>query len=155
METANVLVRLGGDLGNAVPKIGVTPAEILVLKHIHGSDAVVDVRPAGFDKRRRHEEEYNRLAATYDRGAGEFVSRPGEEREGVMAKLFPGAMRRLPVTLADIGYDIGPVDGAAQPSATPNEPSGAQDAEGETDADEADATEAAAGEATATDETAE
>jgi hypothetical protein len=104
MQLSNVMVRLGGLLTNTVPKVGVTPAEILILRHIHGQESVVDIRPTGFDKRRRNDTEYERLAQIYDRGAGTFVGSPGEEENrSVMARLFPGAMKKLPTTLEDIG----------------------------------------------------
>ena len=103
MQLANVMVKLGGDNNNIVPKAGVTPAEILVLRHIHGPDCVIDIRPAGFDKKRRHEQEYERLSQRYDRAAGSFTATAGEERKSVMATLFPGALRKLPMTLAEIG----------------------------------------------------
>lgn len=44
MELANVMVALGGDTGNTVPKSNVTPAEVAVLIAIHGEDAVFDIR---------------------------------------------------------------------------------------------------------------
>jgi hypothetical protein len=109
MQLANVLVRLNGELGNSVPKVGVTPAEILVLQHIHGTDAVVDIRPTGFDKKRRHDGEFARLARIYDPNAGDFTSTAGEEKKSIMAILFPGAIKRLPVTLDEIGIGIGAI----------------------------------------------
>lgn len=42
-QRCNALLAIGGDRGNQVPKLGVTPAEILVLQEIHGVDAVSDV----------------------------------------------------------------------------------------------------------------
>lgn len=106
MQLANIILCLGGLITNTVQKLDVTPAEILVLKHLHGDDAVKDVRPAGFDTRRRPEKEFARLAAIYDAGAGSFTDTPGNEREGVLAKLFPGAMKRLPTTLEEIGIAV-------------------------------------------------
>ena len=40
MQTANVLLALGGKRGESVPKYGVTPAEVVVLQQLHGQDAV-------------------------------------------------------------------------------------------------------------------
>lgn len=143
MELANVTVRLGGLLTNTVPKIGITPAEILVLQHIHGSDAVVDIRPAGEDNKIRHEAEFRRLAAIYDGGAGAFTDQPGAERDGVMSKLFPGAVKRLPVTLEEIGItDFAPP--AAPPVPEPEEAE-ADEAEDADEAEEAEANEPAGG----------
>lgn len=101
MQLCNLTLRLGGSPLHTVPKTGVTPAEILVLQHIHGSDAVIDIRPTKIDKHRRHEGEFERLAGLYDRAAS--ASAPGDEAKGVMNTLFPGAMKKLPTTLKEIG----------------------------------------------------
>lgn len=45
MEQANILLALGGDGGNQVPKFGVTAAEIMILQAIHGSDAITEIEP--------------------------------------------------------------------------------------------------------------
>lgn len=63
MQTANVLVALGGDRGNSVPK-NVTAPEIAVLLAIHGDDAVYDIEPAE-DIERSNTAEIGRLRATY------------------------------------------------------------------------------------------
>lgn len=147
MQILNVIVRLGGLLTNTVPKIGVTPAEILCLQAIHGSDAVVDIRPTG-EEQRRDSDEFARLAAIYDRQAGDFDDQPNTEREGIMARLFPGAVKRLPQTLEEIG--IGPDAAAAEPAPAPAP--GIPDAPAEelADADETDASAGAGGDADAT-----
>lgn len=102
MQLSNAVVRLDGSQLNTVYKKDVTPAEILVLKRLHGDDAVVDIRPTRVDRNRRHQSEFERLQHKYDR-ASTFVSTPGEEHKSVMASLFPGAMRKLPLTLEEIG----------------------------------------------------
>lgn len=101
MQLANIVLRLGGSLLHTVPIADATPAEILVLQHIHGNDAVVDVRPTRVDKGKRHEAEFDRLATKYDRAAS--ASAPGEDAKSVLATLFPGAMKKLPTTLKEIG----------------------------------------------------
>jgi hypothetical protein len=103
MQLSNITVRLGGSVLHTVCKVDVTPAEILVLQHIHGEDGVIDIRPSRFDKRRQQAAEFERLAQLYDAGAGSFVSSNGEENSPIMSKLFPGAMKKLPVHLKDIG----------------------------------------------------
>lgn len=102
MQLANINLRLGGSPMHVVHKQGVTPAEILVLQRIHGSDAVVDVRPTKIDKNRRHAEEFDRLAALYDRGAG--VDTPDTDQKSILKELFPGAMKKLPLTLKEVGF---------------------------------------------------
>ncbi|MBI2240296.1 MAG: hypothetical protein HYU59_05770 [Magnetospirillum gryphiswaldense] len=47
MQTANIILALGGDVGNTIPKYNVTTAEIALLQAIHGEDAVTDVEPVG------------------------------------------------------------------------------------------------------------
>lgn len=87
MQRCNVTVRLAGDVGNTVPKIGVSVAEIAVLRAIHGSDAIVDIKPIENDKT-PHRDERNRLSLIYGRG--------------IVDKIFPGQFAKLPVTLKDI-----------------------------------------------------
>ncbi len=38
-------VRLGGSPLNEVPKDALSAPEVIILQHIHGSDAIVDLRP--------------------------------------------------------------------------------------------------------------
>jgi hypothetical protein len=45
MQYANIMVALGGDRGNTVPRYQVPASEIAVLRAIHGPDAVHDVEP--------------------------------------------------------------------------------------------------------------
>lgn len=47
MKIHTCKVRLQGEVKDEVQKIGVTSAEIRVLKHIHGEDSVVEVRASG------------------------------------------------------------------------------------------------------------
>lgn len=114
MQLCNIIVRLGGSLLNTVYKQDATPAEILILQHIHGEDAVVDVRPTRVDKRRLVTEEWDRLVSLYDNASGPFTAQPGDEDKSVMARLFPGAMRKLPTTLKEIG--MGNIDGSDEPA---------------------------------------
>ena len=101
MQLCNLTLRLGGSMLHTVPVVAATPAEILVLKRIHGDDAVVNIRPGKFDKTKRHEDEFERLATKYDRAAS--ASAPGDEAGSIMGQLFPGAIKRLPTTLKEIG----------------------------------------------------
>ena len=50
MHLYNCKVRLSGSLYNEVPKSQISAAEIIVLRTIHGSDAVADIVPAGESK---------------------------------------------------------------------------------------------------------
>lgn len=102
MQLCDLTLRHGGSLLSSVPKTNVTPAEILILQALHGSDACVDIRPTKFDKKKVQSQEWERLSYDYDRASG-MVSTPGEESTSVMRRLFPGAMHKLPTTLKEIG----------------------------------------------------
>lgn len=66
MQTYSAKVRLAGSLYNEVPKSDLTAPEIAILKRIHGSDAIVDIKP-GKSVDRTDEQERARLAHTYNR----------------------------------------------------------------------------------------
>lgn len=102
MQLCNLTLRLNGSQLHTVPKNDCTPAEILILQAIHGADATVDIRPTRFDKKRIQMHEWERLSFDYDR-QGSMVSAPGEESRSIMARLFPGVMKKLPTTLKEIG----------------------------------------------------
>lgn len=94
-ETADVLVALGGDTRNTVPKTGITTAEIAVLCAIHGSDAVHDIVPCDAVISRSAREERERLLLTY----------PARTAEGdsVVMTVYPGNPPLMHETLADLG----------------------------------------------------
>jgi|AGTN01.2.fsa_nt_gi hypothetical protein len=99
MQLAKCTVKLGGDLKNTVIKYNVTPAEILLLKAIHGDDAVVGVEATGGDKR-EHAAERARLLANYGRAKD-------SQDQSIFDRVFPGATSlRLPVALSDIGIPV-------------------------------------------------
>ena len=92
MERANVLLALGGDQGNTVAKL-VTAAEIVVLRAIHGDEAVFDIAPAeavSVNMRAEHQ----RLRETY-------TSRDNDNKP-IIDSVFPGAAPVLPMTLDDL-----------------------------------------------------
>jgi hypothetical protein len=102
MQTANVWLGIGGGRDHTVPKEGVTPSEIAVLRAIHGEDAVFDVEPldavalneAGQPRTSRQEIE--RLVLTYG------SARDGSDRS-VVGQLFPGIGARAFETLDELG----------------------------------------------------
>lgn len=65
MQLYDCKVRLSGSLYNEVPKTGVTAAEITVLRVIHGSDSVADIKPDVFDRKRSDGSERARLDSIY------------------------------------------------------------------------------------------
>ena len=89
MEYANVEIRLAGSLENTVLKEVSTP-EIPVLKHLHGHDAVINIK-----KSRAEEID---LKAERDRLERQYTA-------PVMEKLFPGVTSKLPTTLVEIGEE--------------------------------------------------
>lgn len=86
-ETANILVALGGDMNNTVPKYDVPAGEIAVLQVIHGNDAITEIEPVGVVKRSNRAEKA-RLTEIYGRTA---------DRNGnsLLEKLYPGAAARI------------------------------------------------------------
>lgn len=99
MQTANVMLSLGGDSGTQVPKYGITASEIAVLRLIHGADAVTEVEPLE-DIERTHREEIARLAQLY--GRAKVDDGNGDQRSPVTV-LFPGAAARTFDTIDEIG----------------------------------------------------
>jgi hypothetical protein len=96
MQTAKILLALGGDAGNTVPKV-VTAAEIAVLRAIHGTDAVTDIEPAN-DVERSNRAELGRLRGLYGRAMD-------GENQSILAALFPGAAARVHETLEELELD--------------------------------------------------
>ena len=113
MQLCNITVRIGGSLLHTVPLTDATPAEILVLKHLHGDDAVVDIMPTRMGKTKQ-DSEWERLSAKYDKASSMSVL--GDSSKSIMASLFPGAMRKLPITLKEIGMGHLNSPFAAQPA---------------------------------------
>ncbi len=95
MQTAHVMLAIAGDPGNSVRKHNVTPAEIAVLREIHGEDSVTDIEPAG-EVERTHREERQRLNETY----GKVI-----DGANPVARLFPGAAARVFETLDELELD--------------------------------------------------
>lgn len=95
MQVANIMLALGGDPGQVIPKFGVTPSEVAVLRVIHGNDAVSDIEVVG-TVNRPHRVERDRLVQDYGRGIN------GEIRAPAVDALFPGAAARLFETFDEI-----------------------------------------------------
>jgi hypothetical protein len=87
MQTAQAEILLHGNISSTVVRI-VTPAEIPILRSIHGDDAVINIEPKG-DTKRTNAEEVERLKGFYG--------------DVAFAKVFPGALPKLPMTLAEVG----------------------------------------------------
>ncbi len=94
MQTAKVMVNIGGDRGHQVPK-EVTAAEIPVLMAIHGDEAISDIEPTA-DIERGNREELERLYATYG-GATDG------EGQAIVKSVYPGAGARVFQSLDELG----------------------------------------------------
>ena len=93
MQTLNALVAITGDRNNMVWKIGLTPAEILLLQGLHGTDAVLQIEPSG-DVKREPLEEIARLKELYPLY---------HERVQNIWRDFPGQM--FPLQIEQIGLN--------------------------------------------------
>lgn len=93
MQTANIMLDLGGDAGNQIPKLGVTAAEIAVLIAIHGESAVHDIEPVGDVP----EHEGNRWTNRYelDRLRRIYGRAKNSEDTSHVEVLFPGVAARV------------------------------------------------------------
>ena len=67
MQLYDAKIRLANGVMNEVLKRGLTAPEVICLQRIHGSDAIVDIRPRRMGKH-KHDEERARLEQRY--GAG-------------------------------------------------------------------------------------
>lgn len=94
MQTANIMLALGGDTANTVPKYGVTTAEIAILMAIHSEQAIFDVEPTGSNKV-TNRDELVRLMSIYG------VARDHENNQ-VVKMMYPGAGAYLPQELREL-----------------------------------------------------
>lgn len=100
MQTANIMLALGGDTGTTVPKYDVTVSEIAVLQAIHGNSAINEIEPTGTVER-SHREEIKRLAEIYGRAKVQGV----DGDVSVISSLFPGAAARAFVSFDELEID--------------------------------------------------
>lgn len=111
----NCIVRLGGDMRREVVKKGVSAAEIVVLRHIHGHDAIHNVQPMDPEKKfkRRINGKEVMLNAQEVMERNEFTPLPrGYHDEYVrlesiygakrLDSIFPGYQKILPAKYEDI-----------------------------------------------------
>lgn len=106
MEQANILLALGGDGRNQVPKYGVTAAEVAILQRLHGDDSVTDVEVLddqamgptdedGDSEPRTAKQELARLSEIYR------DARLEDGKRFEVAQLFPVASA-IPTKLSDL-----------------------------------------------------
>lgn len=102
MELYDAKVRLNGKIQNEVPKTSITAAELLVLRAIHGDDAVVDLKIAG-DEPKSHDDERDRLGRLYG--------------DKVVRELFGASHQELPRRLPGFAATAAPAQVEADKSA--------------------------------------
>jgi hypothetical protein len=64
MKLYSCKIRCQGDIRDEVRRLDVTGAEITLLRHLHGADAVIEIRQTG-DVDRDEDEERHRLGKVY------------------------------------------------------------------------------------------
>lgn len=99
MQLANAMLAIGGDAGTTVPKFGITPSEVAVLRVIHGDDAVTAIEVLVETVQRSHREERERLTEKYGAYEGE------KRRSRAVEVLFPGAAARVFETFSEMELD--------------------------------------------------
>jgi hypothetical protein len=97
MELANILLALGGDRNNTVPKYRVTPAEIAVLSAIHGTDAVFDIVPLNETETISFRDERERLMRLYPA--------KNEDNNSIVLQVYPGTAPVLHTSIESLGLD--------------------------------------------------
>ena len=91
MQKVSCFLRLGGDMQNTVPKRDISVAEVAILQHLHGNDAVTEIQRVSNKTGESHAVEIERLRRVYG--------------EKAFAEVFPGRVTTLPVNLKDIGIE--------------------------------------------------
>lgn len=94
MQLANVIVALGGDRGNTVPKTRVTAPEIAILLAVHGHDAVFDIQPLDETVSRSVREEIDRLRQLY--------TARDEDNKPIVEVVYPGRTPSLHETIEEL-----------------------------------------------------
>lgn len=102
LQTANIMLALGGDVGQTVQRYGQTAAEIAVLQKIHGSDSVTDIRVLDreYDVNRSYRDELTRLRDVYGK-----LQPDGRHAAPAVDSLFPGAAARVFETIDELDLD--------------------------------------------------
>lgn len=91
VELADCVLNIGGDAGNQVPKTAITPAEIAILRAIHGEDSVHSLKPLDAAEVDLHEE-MDRLQAFYGWK---------EENARLIQRVLP-TVSNMPLTLREL-----------------------------------------------------
>jgi hypothetical protein len=94
MDLLNCTVLHAGNRGMTIEKSDVTPAEIVILRLVHGEDSVVNIEKVKSSRPVDSRKERERLAAYYG--------------EDVVKRAYPGVSPVLPKTLREAGVEAEP-----------------------------------------------
>lgn len=107
MQIYDCTIRLGGSLHNEVTKQGVTAAEVILLRAIHGDDTVRHIKARGsIDV--TDAEERARLATFYSNGTPAMLNPDDMPGAQLVKEVFGVVGVPLPRKLADVEEDIVP-----------------------------------------------
>jgi hypothetical protein len=95
MKIYSAKIRLSGSIMNEVRRDNLSAPEVILLRHLHGHDAVTDIVEVGGD-RRAHSDERERLGDLYDSG--------GEK--GLILTLFGPPHQELPSELPEVSKPV-------------------------------------------------
>jgi hypothetical protein len=90
MQIALAEILLNGNLQHSVVRVVSVP-EVMILRTLHGGDAVINVTDAS-SLERTNSEEIDRLKLFYG--------------SDVFSKVFPGSMPKLPTSFAEINVEV-------------------------------------------------
>jgi len=130
MQHASCFVRLSGDLGTDIARAPVTPAEVVLLRAIHGPEAVsrVELIPGSSNDKTPHADELERLRMHY--------TAMTEDGAKVIDKVFPGHAPQLPTTFDEIGITVGVNEGKAPRTAKGKKAAAENDAKAKANSDD-------------------
>jgi hypothetical protein len=143
MQTATILLAIGGHQGNTVQKRGVTPAEVAVLIAIHGNAAVSDIEPDDIPvsltgdnvAKRSDRAERARLLEVY--GKPQNVNGQIADTSPV-STLFPGAAARVFHDFDELGLNESFFKAATRVKAKPGRGAKVEENDGVEEMDDAD-----------------
>jgi hypothetical protein len=108
LYSATVKLKRPGDTSwtHELPKDFLTPAEVMILQNIHGSDAITNVKPNG-EKNIVHSREVERLRFIYNRPDRDYVTQlfgavPKLPQELEIAAAAEDEDTRAPVDIEDV-----------------------------------------------------
>lgn len=121
MQFANCDVSLGGDRNHVVHKRGVSPAEIEILRAIHGEDSVTNIVLSKTLKQMSSADILDMLRRKY---RGNVFTTDGAPKN-IVDRLYSGPRVKLPEYLKDVGVAVkgaGKAEEVAEPEPAKDDP---------------------------------